>query len=83
MTSLPAPGDLVVARRSMRAWINDHERGDSGLCVGPGDRGVVVQVWFEGHKFRMRVLINDNLVLFSHARHCVALNWSYREGLAT
>lgn len=80
---LPVPGDLVVARRPMRAWISDRERGDAGLQVEPGDRGIVVQVWEEGKKVRLRVLVGSHLVVFSHARHCVALNWSYGEGLAT
>ncbi len=80
---LPKPGDLVVARRALKAWVNDRERGTDGLTIYAGDRAFVVQTWLEGQQFRLRVLLNDRLVLFSHALHCVALNWSYGEGLAT
>lgn len=78
--SLPKPGDLVVARRSMRAWVNDRERGLDGLTVDAGDHGLVLQVWLEGRQCRLRLLVKDRMVLFSHALHCVALNWSYGEG---
>lgn len=80
---LPKPGDLIIAKKPMKAWVNDRERGYDGFCVEPGTQALVVQVWLEGRQFRMRVLVKDHLVLFSHALHCVALNWSWGEGLAT
>jgi len=80
---LPKPGDLIIAKRQMRAWINQRERGRDGVKVEPGDSALMLQVWFEGRRFRMQVLVKDQIVMFSHALHCVALNWSYGEVLAT
>lgn len=75
----PRVGSMVIARRQLKAWENDHERGHNGLIVSHGDVGLVLQVWREGRQVRIRMLIKDVVVLFSHARHCVWLNWSYGE----
>jgi len=80
---LPKPGELVMARRTLKAWISDRERGNNGVVVTDGDKALVVQVWLEGRQFRLRVLFKDRLVLFSHALRCVPLNWAYGEGLET
>lgn len=79
----PKVGSMVVARRSLKAWENDRERGKEGLVVAEGDVGLVLQVWREGNQVRIRLLIKDVIALFSHAHHCVWLNWAYGEGLAT
>lgn len=80
---VPKVGSMVIARRALKAWENDRERGTNGITVGPGDAGLVLQVWCEGKQVRIRLLIKDAVVLFSHAHHCVWLNWAYGEGLAT
>lgn len=79
----PKVGAMIVARRQLKAWENDRERGSAGLVVREGDVGLLVETWREGNQVRLRVLIKDALVLFSHAHHCVWLNWAYGEGLAT
>lgn len=83
VNSLPKPGDLIIARRSLKAWESDLERGADGQFVHDGDAGIVVQVWKVGRQVRIRVLIKDTLLLFSHADHVVWINWSYGEGLET
>ena len=81
--AMPKPGAMVVARRTLKAWENDRERGTNGLVVHEGAVGLVLQVWAEGKQVRIRLLIKDAVVLFSHPHHCVWLNWAYGEGLAT
>ena len=80
--SLPCPGDLIVARRRLRAWASDQERGD-GITVEEGALGLVLQRWREGSQLRLRVLINDAIVVFSHHARNVTLNWAWDEPLAT
>lgn len=83
VNSVPKPGDLIIARRMLKAWESDDERGGNGLVVNYGDTGVVVQVWRVGNQVRLRLLIKDVVVVFSHAHHVVWLNWAYGEGLET
>lgn len=78
--SLPIPGMMIVARRLLKAWESDVQRGENGLVVNDGDVGLVLQVWREGGQVRIRVLIKDTVALFSHARHVVWLNWAFVDG---
>jgi hypothetical protein len=75
MSELPTVGSLLVARRPMQAWINDNERGQGGLRVAEGDTGLVLQVWRVNTRVRIRMLVNDVVVMFSHVQNCVWLNW--------
>lgn len=77
MSDLPTVGSMLIAHRRMRAWINDYERGDDGLYVKNGDMGLVLETWKSGPgRVRIRLLINDNVVMFSHVENCVWLIWS-------
>lgn len=80
VSATPKVGSVVIARRQLKAWENDYERGRNGLIVDQGDAGLVLQVWREGRQIRIRMLIKGAIVLFSHADHCVWLNWAHGEG---
>lgn len=73
---LPNPGDLVVTRRAMRAWVGDNERGHDGHRVDTGRTAIVLQRWRVGNQVRLRVIVDGKVVVFSHSPHCVSLNWS-------
>jgi hypothetical protein len=59
----------------MRAWETDTERGYSGIVVCKGEVGLVVQTWDVGKHTRLRVMIDDQVAVFSHESYCVELNW--------
>jgi len=72
----PLPGDQVRAVHRMRAWENDHKRGRDGVWVEAGQVGLVIQVWPVGRtRSRMRLLVNDRLVMFSCRTLDLPRNW--------
>lgn len=76
MSDLPVAGSMLVAHRSMRAWVSETERGENGLHVVNGDSGLVLHAWRINTRVRIRMLIKDAVVMFSHVDNCVWLNWS-------
>ena len=60
----------------MRAWKNDHERGDEGVWVEPGQLALVIEIKLVGSgKTRMRVLTDQRIVMFSCYTHDLVKNW--------
>lgn len=78
---LPKPGDIVIALCSMRSWYFDDERGFDGVVISPREMGIVIQQWSVGGKLRLRVLVGDQLLLFSCRKYLVRLNWAFGEAL--
>ncbi len=76
MSDLPVVGSLLIAHRSMRAWISDYERGTLGMHVNHGDTGLVLQTWRVEGQVRIRLLVKDAVVMFSHSDNCVWLKRS-------
>lgn len=70
------PGDLVKAAHRMRSWVDDHERGKDGLWIEEDALATVVETWNVGGRVRMRLLVAGRLVVVSHSRSSVPLNWT-------
>lgn len=69
-------GDLLVARKPMRAWVSDAERGTAGTVIVPGEQALVVETWLVGHHRRLRLLRKDRMLLFSCLDHTIFMNWA-------
>ena len=72
----PIPGDLIVARIAMRSWESDDVRGRNGLYVKEGEQALVIATWTVGNQFRLRVVRDQRILLFSHPVHVVRVNWA-------
>jgi hypothetical protein len=79
----PYPGDLLRARRRMRGWESDWDRGTAGPWIRTGDLALVLQVWTVGGRLgpwddghvRIRLLFDGHIALFSCHTDTLWLNW--------
>lgn len=69
------PGDLIVSRVNIRAWVTDEERGFDGTTIYAGTAVLVLAVWTVGGQLRLRVLHGDSMVLFSNRSAIALKNW--------
>ena len=72
----PFPGDLLVARVPMSSWEEDDYKGSRGEMAQPGDVALVIQTWRVGNSSRMRVLMNDVVLVFSCNIENFRTNWN-------
>lgn len=72
---LPLPGDMLVARRFLKSRCSDGEKLYDVTSVYSGSVGLLLQTWRSGNQVRLQVLTEGSIMLFSHAAHCVTLNW--------
>jgi len=72
---LPVVGRSLMATRSLRAWVSDVEKGQTGLHVNVGDVGLVLEVWTVGRHVRIRMLTKGVIAMFSHVSDAVWINW--------
>jgi len=68
-------GDMVMARCPMRSWESEHERGNNGRWIAPGEQALVVASWTEGSQRRFKVLRDNRVMLFSMSFWLVSTNW--------
>ena len=69
------PGDLISAKKEMKAWENDDVRGDSGNGISIGEHALVTQVWFVDTQLRIRVVQNGQFRLYSCKARVFLRNW--------
>jgi hypothetical protein len=74
--TFPKPGDLIVATRSMRAWVDINKRGQEGEWIMNGTMAIVIGSWLVGKwQVRLYVLANNKLLIFSHDIGALLINW--------
>ena len=71
----PIPGDLVIAKNSMRAWETDDVRGKRGSYIDEGNQALVLETWVVGNQRRLRVLFNNRVLVFVCRDMITYKNW--------